>query len=1686
MKLKDYKEVVKLCTKVLEIERRNVKALYRRAQAYIQLADLDFAESDINKALEIDLDNRDVKLEYKAWKEKVREYIGALEATKTGSKLRSTPNSFDGRKIHVGECALFQARNAPPFIGIIRRLIKCTEDSPKLGVNWLYRPTDLKLAKGNLLDAAPNEVFYSFHKDVIPAASLLHLCKVAFLPNSVELPLGIPAFVCRRVYDIANKHLWWLTDQDYTNEHQEEVDQLLNKTRLEMHIAVQSGGHSPKSLNNTTSNQQLKSGSDSVQSSGISTPQSKGMKRSRNDQSMEPIKGGKGIEPVKQKQGIEPIKRQHSSKLNDGGFIDTIKSENIKAEINKMADKGGIVSIEGVGNLVSLMQVCNKERKIDLAGRIMLADVIAAMEKSDSLHKFVQLKGVTVLDDWLQEVHKGKNDKGSSPCESESLVEDFLLSLLRALEKLPISLNTLQSCNIGKSVNNLRSYKNLEIQKRARGLVDTWKKRVDTEMSKVNDRRSVGFSQPVSLPDKPGHSDVSQTRHKRTESTYGTAKMPNTLSSASKLLTGKPGTLDYTKKIVPAPVVVSSKDLECKTVASSGGLVLPPVAIKEENNSGSYQSHSNDRSCSSDQEKFTSSSQKEETKSSATALMNTTKLGSPINHNQRSSNGLPVTNISGDPKETHSGRFESANKVVAAENALQGGLTCQKPLDVPIGHGNINRLVVRLPNPGQSLGRNDSGISVEDPLVMGSNQLPSGMPDKQDRDDGRMKRKSDVPFSHIIRDDNTVLCQGNEVKDGLFGNGEVSSPMGSDEEHRRNIEVTVNFADPARSAYLTSGNENGACSTEPGTKNSYSSMHALEEGCAKYSEPTTPLAVGDDTGMNLLASVDTGEISQFDIMSQINSVGTAPAVEEQCTSNDAFSLSCDDDMVQKNIQYDEPVNANSEMQGKKVGNTFVKDLSQTEDTRPTTNSANVSQLQDNKLNGHQTTQYTITCMSLFDKCNSTNVEVQPVEERVGKAASVPVEVEQGNEVGTSIDDKQTTEVQLSDICTCSKPNFTGTLIDENISFRDDYKKMEDDIRCTSDGNVDGKCDTDATNSDRKLEAPLVQDDMSSYVVEEVLSASISTESLHKPSTPDAAAVNTDSIVSFPADNISSAVALDDSKILHSDHTQINLLELPHEAKEDNSMPPPSTDEPAVSAVISLAAAEVPSTSNIKETENSLKSFKESGFDAEAREDNIVSSVDCSSSSIVTEPLVAIRLELDLNEVIPIVEGNQDQKDISSTICSSAIHLPTLSPFTSHISTDLPAKVTVAAPTKRYFVPPQILLMTKGEPGWKGSAATSAFRPAEPQKISKIRDMVPSDGVGKKSRPLLDIDLNIPDEEVLAGMASQSSIQMMRTTTDDDSLTRTAPEVDLHLNRVDEGLENGQSLASTSSRLEVPLLPMQPASGGLPAEKTNVLRNFDLNDRPDIDGLSVEAVARNQQANNSTVVPNLSPVTDHRTNSESGYTLSWFRPNPYPVVAVPSLLPDRGDKSNPVAATAESLMIPRSLNGVNLRGDIYCGTSSPAMLVSPATPFPYPNSSFPPTFTLAPVSLSGGSTHYVDASYGSRSCFPAYSSLLAGPAGAVSSNYPSSYMISFPEGGTSAVNSQDFDLNTGPGCGDMIGKDEKLLSASRQLSVATSRAFMEDQARMYDLWTVGSKRKEPEGSWDAESTTDRSAMQVSWK
>ncbi|GFQ08011.1 peptidyl-prolyl cis-trans isomerase fkbp65 [Phtheirospermum japonicum] len=74
LKLGEYQHVSRLCTKVLELDPQNVKALFRRSQAYMRTSDLEKAEEDINGALSIDPNNKEVKIKHKELKEKQRQY----------------------------------------------------------------------------------------------------------------------------------------------------------------------------------------------------------------------------------------------------------------------------------------------------------------------------------------------------------------------------------------------------------------------------------------------------------------------------------------------------------------------------------------------------------------------------------------------------------------------------------------------------------------------------------------------------------------------------------------------------------------------------------------------------------------------------------------------------------------------------------------------------------------------------------------------------------------------------------------------------------------------------------------------------------------------------------------------------------------------------------------------------------------------------------------------------------------------------------------------------------------------------------------------------------------------------------------------------------------------------------------------------------------------------------------------------------------------------------------------------------------------------------------------------------------------------------------------------------------------------------------------------------------------------
>ncbi|KAJ6812358.1 uncharacterized protein M6B38_149590 [Iris pallida] len=1606
----------------------------------------------------------------------------------------------DGRKIQVGDCALFQAGNAPPFIGIIRWFTTDKEDCLKLCVNWLYRPADIKLAKGILLEAAPNEVFYSFHKDVISAASLLHPCKVTFLRKGVELPSGISSFLCRRVYDIANKCLWWLTDQDYINERQEEVDQLLDKTRVKMHAAVQSGGRSPKPLNTSASTQQLKSGSDNVQNSGNSFPlQAKGKKRERGDQ------------------GAEPIKRERPTKTEDGDHASYRLDATMKTEIAKLTEKGALMTTEGVEKLVHLMQL-GHERKIDLAGRVLLVDVIAATDKIECLGTFIHIKGLTIFDDWLQEAHKGRPGDSSSPKESDKGSEELLLALLRALDKLPVDLTALQTCNIGKSVNNLRSHKNLEIQKKSRSLVDTWKKRVDADLTKNSDAKSVGSNHAVTWPVKPGFSEVPHAGSRRA-GTEATIRSAITQPSACKMSGVKPGHADAILKpaVTPGSVklassllsaAVSCKESPCRGAGSSGISELPLAAVKEEKSSSSSQSQNNShQSCSSDHAKTMGSSWKEDARSSTAGSVNASKTSGGSSRHQRSTNGFLGSSNSGVQKETNISKSGSVNRSMTLDKlSTQSGLSCERSLDMPgADHGNGHRLIVRLPNPGRSPAhhspaRSASGGSLEEPSITGSRVSSAGAPDNFDHVDRKIKIRSDACRSHISTDVNAESWQSNDVKEGL---------VGSDEGDRSPAAVlgvgvadeTGRAGDIPRAICSSSGNEKGGSLIEPKTRNSFSSMNALVESCAEYSE-SAALAAGDDIGMNLLATVAAGEMSKSGLVSPSPSPGSSPAKDElSAGNNEAKSrFSSEDSVAQSHVQSDENADVTPAKQGKVAGSAPVSQELHEMSIHVSGVSKTNALLHDAKLASQHSKVAEM----------SAKAEVKCEEERADR------------HVSTSIPADTKERPVIDGVCKAE--------MDGNESVDSTHEKTVEGTTKSSEL-VDGGCDNGIAAAGRKTEKSTVEESLACASSYEVPTGTILTDKQQSAGNRMEAVDRTGNEAVGSSTNVKdpSCKVVDEPKTTKCDELDGHLDPSESGSKEIGSKVPSSIDDHHDASAVPLgtsnrddgvrekkgvmehnpvgsASHEEQPTIPAREAEICAKptGSRLSGDDPDRREE-LATTAGASQFIITFKPDIGAKLDFDLNEGLPGDDVNQNEAITSpAPICSPAVRLTSLAPFVSgSFSAASPAPITVAAPAKGPFVPPENLLKNKGEPGWKGSAATSAFRPAEPRKVLEMplntSDVHSSDtSTVKQGRPLLDIDLNVPDERVLEDMTSQNSPQTTGSESgvisNREASTRSGG-LDLDLNRVDEGTENGQFPATTSNRFDVPLLPVLPFSAGFSNGEVNMFRDFDLNNGPGLDDTGPELVPKSQYAKSSNNVPFIPQITGLRMgNAEIGNVSSWFPPgNSYSAVAIPSFLADRREQPYPIVAAAGAQRILGSVSGAaNFGGDVYRGqvlSSSPTMAFSPAPAFPYAGFPFGATFPLTSTSFSGGSTMYLDSSTGTGPCFPAIPSQLVGAAaGGVSSHYPRPYVVSLAEGSTSGGSEssrkwvrQGLDLNSGPGSADLEVKDDRLVSAPRQLPMSSSQAFVEEQARMYQL-AGGVKRKEREsGSWD-----ERFYKQPSWQ
>ncbi|CAL1401076.1 unnamed protein product [Linum trigynum] len=142
---------------------------------------------------------------------------------------------FDGIQYELEDPVLLtpEDQDQKPYVAIIKDIAQTKDGNMMITGQWFYRPDEAeKRGGGNWISSDTRELFYSFHLDEVPAESVLHKCVAHFIPVHKQIPnrKQDPGFIVQKVYDTDNKKLWQLTDKDYEDDKQHEIDILVQKT----------------------------------------------------------------------------------------------------------------------------------------------------------------------------------------------------------------------------------------------------------------------------------------------------------------------------------------------------------------------------------------------------------------------------------------------------------------------------------------------------------------------------------------------------------------------------------------------------------------------------------------------------------------------------------------------------------------------------------------------------------------------------------------------------------------------------------------------------------------------------------------------------------------------------------------------------------------------------------------------------------------------------------------------------------------------------------------------------------------------------------------------------------------------------------------------------------------------------------------------------------------------------------------------------------------------------------------------------------------------------------------------------------------------------------------------------------------------------------------------------------------
>lgn len=428
-------------------------------------------------------------------------------------------------------------------------------------------------------------------------------------------------------------------------------------------------------------------------------------------------------------------------------------------------------------------------------------------------------------------------------------------------------------------------------------------------------------------------------------------------------------------------------------------------------------------------------------------------------------------------------------------------------------------------------------------------------------------------------------------------------------------------------------------------------------------------------------------------------------------------------------------------------------------------------------------------------------------------------------------------------------------------------------------------------------------------------------------------------------------------------------------------------------------------------------------------------------------------------------------DLNQEVCSDEM---------DHTVNSISTPIPVASASRPVGAPglPFAPLQFEGALGWKGSAATSAFRPASPRRPS-CGDKVLSTGDAGNSLKArlgcLDIDLNVAEggDDKLVDLMSGKQISVSSGLQSAESSLEMSPKrserLKLDLNRTSD---DGDALPS-DLRVEGRIFynrnghrspsPVSSSSSLQPS-----LRNIDLNDRPNVHVDSSDQGPRYGGSSQS-ISAFVGPKSDEPAISILGKKVEISRKDFLPQV---SSLPN-GKSVDPAADT----------NLARAGGTLGLG---PAVSYTHSPVFGYNGLTAAPGMSFSSTLYGpGGPIPYMVDSRGA----PVVPQIV-GSASVVPPTYSQPpfimSMTSAPPGlNGSGASRPSFDLNTG----FAVEGGSREPGSLRHLFMAGQSRSMEDHLRVSSQASsssVGGKRKEPDAGWESYAYGYRHHQQPPWK